>query len=113
MAAVTPDGATVYAAGFFTGNRTTAVHERLVSNSHGVAPPLIKAGGMATPFSLPDRDAFAINATANPPAVKQGTAGSEVDPVFRTTPRLIKRDSSRVIGAVHGEAKCKEIRAGI
>jgi DNA-binding beta-propeller fold protein YncE len=33
--AVTPDGTRVYAAGFHSGNRTTAIHERLVPNGFG------------------------------------------------------------------------------
>src|SRR5205823_5307154 len=38
--AVSPDGATVYAAGFHTGNRTTTITEEVVSASGGLpAPP--------------------------------------------------------------------------
>jgi DNA-binding beta-propeller fold protein YncE len=47
--AVTPDGATVYAAAFESGNRTTAIHERLVSNGSGLPPPFTNAQGAAAP----------------------------------------------------------------
>lgn len=99
--AVSPDGSTVYAAGFTTGNGTTAINERIVTNAGGILPPLINAGGMATPdvgaivkydgqhwldeagrnfdvsvpFALPDRDVFAIDAAANPPVEKASYRG--------------------------------------
>jgi DNA-binding beta-propeller fold protein YncE len=92
--AVTADGGTVYAAGYFTGNRTTTINERLATNSGGLPPPATNVAGIPAPpvglilkfdgqhwldqlgnprdsevnFSLPDKDVFAIDANANPPA---------------------------------------------
>lgn len=37
--AVTPDGCTVYAAAFHSGNRTTTIHERAVTNNGFLPPP--------------------------------------------------------------------------
>ncbi|MFN8603282.1 MAG: beta-propeller fold lactonase family protein [Candidatus Binatia bacterium] len=114
--AVTPDGATVYAAGFHTGNRTTAINEGLVCDGGAAAPPCDVSGhrmpgglpapnanrdGVTAPevglivkfdgagwrdgdgrdwsnavrFSLPDRDVFAIDATADPPTAKPYASG--------------------------------------
>jgi YVTN family beta-propeller protein len=108
--AATPDGTTVYAAGFHSGNQTTTVVEGAVCNGGTSAPPC-NVGGLPVPgglpgpntnfqgitrpetglivrydqtsggwldqlgrdwrnavkFNLPDRDVFAIDATANPP----------------------------------------------
>jgi DNA-binding beta-propeller fold protein YncE len=47
--AVTADGRTVYAAGFHTGNQTTAVAERIITNSGGAPAPLVAADGTAAP----------------------------------------------------------------
>jgi DNA-binding beta-propeller fold protein YncE len=47
--AVAPDGATVYAAAFESGNRTTVVHERVVSGHGGLPPPFTSAEGTAAP----------------------------------------------------------------
>jgi DNA-binding beta-propeller fold protein YncE len=107
--AATADGATVLAAGFHTGNRTTTINEGLVCNGGaGVAPcnvsGFVMPGGLPAPntnadlvpqpevglilkfdgatwrdpvgrnwnnavrFSLPDKDFFAIDANATPPA---------------------------------------------
>ncbi|MCA9538590.1 MAG: hypothetical protein KC620_06860 [Myxococcales bacterium] len=120
--AVSPDGATVYAAGFQTGNKTTTIFERTVADrlaveipglldlaiSLGVPPGVLLPGlvlrpgeppqpstsrivqniaghwlstdGRAwdpfVPFNLPDRDVFAIDATANPPAAVAGDDGA-------------------------------------
>ncbi len=94
--AVSPDGGTVYAAGFFTGNKTTTINERLATNSGGLPPPATAVGGIPAPpvglilkfdgqhwvdqlgnardaevnFTLPDKDVFALDANANPPAQK-------------------------------------------
>jgi YVTN family beta-propeller protein len=94
--AASPDGSTVYAAGFFTGNRTTAINERLATNSGGLPPPATNFAGTPAPpvglvlkfdgqhwvdsagnardgtvnFSLPDKDVFAIDANADPPVQK-------------------------------------------
>src|SRR5262245_15562624 len=106
--AVSPDGATVYAAGFHTGNQTTSVTEGVVCDGGAVAPPcfingVLAPGGLPAPnddangvpqketglivkfngadwvdtlgrswndfvkFNLPDKDVFAIDATASPP----------------------------------------------
>jgi DNA-binding beta-propeller fold protein YncE len=94
--AVTPDGSTVYAAVFHSGNRTTIVSEGSVGIAN-LPPPTKTADGIPQPsvglivkfdgtnwvdelgrswndavrFSVPDFDVFAIDATANPPS---GTA---------------------------------------
>jgi YVTN family beta-propeller protein len=103
--AVTPDGSKVYAAGFHTGNRTTSLHEILVSDegeaAGGVPGPDVDAEGIPHPptgivvkfngthwvdelgrrwdsavrFNLPDKDVFVIDAKANPPAQIPGAAG--------------------------------------
>jgi DNA-binding beta-propeller fold protein YncE len=103
--AATPDGSRVYAAAFHSGNRTTAIHERLVPNggeaAGGVPGPNTNADGVPAPevglivkhdgqrwvdvrgrtwddqvkLSLPDKDVFVIDATANPPAEVAGPAG--------------------------------------
>jgi DNA-binding beta-propeller fold protein YncE len=95
--AVTPDGQTVYAAGFLSGNQTTIAGELLIPNELQ-QPPLENASGEPAPkvavilkwigghwldsigrnwdwyvqFSLPDRDVFAIDASANPPVPRSG-----------------------------------------
>ncbi|RYZ39298.1 MAG: hypothetical protein EOO71_20650 [Myxococcaceae bacterium] len=104
--AATPDGSRVYAAAFHSGNRTTVVHESLVPNggesAGGVPGPNVNHQGIAAPevsvivkyngedwvdvlnrpwtayvrLSLPDKDVFAISATANPPVQVAGAAGS-------------------------------------
>ena len=94
--AVSPDGTRVYAGGFHSGNRTTAILEALVTPNGGNPPP--PPGATANPpdvglivkfnpannrwedeigrnwnsqvaLTLPDQDVFIINATANPPAL--------------------------------------------
>jgi len=91
--AVSNDGSTVYAAGFHTGNRTTALTQPVVTAGGGV-PPFPAGSTPGAPdtglivrfngtqwvdeiardwsanvsFSLPDRDVFLIDANANPPA---------------------------------------------
>ncbi|MCY1039825.1 hypothetical protein OV208_00735 [Corallococcus sp. bb12-1] len=104
--AATPDGSRVYAAAFHSGNRTTVIHESLVPNGGesvgGVPGPNVNHQGLAAPevsvivkyngadwvdvlnrpwtsyvrLSLPDKDVFAISATANPPVQVAGAAGS-------------------------------------
>ncbi len=96
--AVSNDGATVYAAAFHSGNRTTALAQPVVAAQGGVPPfpPGSTPGAPATglivrfngtqwldeidrdwsasvSFSLPDSDVFLINANANPPAASAGT----------------------------------------
>jgi len=102
--AVADDGATVYAAGFKTGNRTTVVSSILFD--FGLMPfpiqgPLTDADGAPAPsvgqivqydggawrdesgrdlssgvlFNLPDRDVFAIDADAAVPTIKGATSG--------------------------------------
>ncbi|PTL82052.1 YncE family protein [Vitiosangium sp. GDMCC 1.1324] len=103
--AATPDGSRVYAAAFHSGNRTTIIHELLVPNGGeadgGVPGPNINFEGKDAPetgvlvkfngqdwvdslgrpwtehvkFSLPDKDVFVIDATANPPEQLSGPAG--------------------------------------
>ena len=102
--AVTPDGTRVYAAGFHTGNRTTAVPETSLPDGFGpdgVPGPSTNAEGRPAPevgaivkwngehwvdalgrprdehvkFSLPDKDVFVINAMANPPRAQPGAGG--------------------------------------
>ncbi|MFL5355580.1 hypothetical protein [Archangium sp.] len=103
--AVTPDGSRVYAAGFHSGNRTTIIAESIVPNggeaAGGVPGPNTNFEGIPAPetgvlvkyngqdwvdslgrpwndlvrFSLPDKDVFVIDATANPPAQLSGPAG--------------------------------------
>lgn len=100
--AVSNDGRRVYAAGFHTGNQTTAVVFTEVLFKGGPPPPNANAAGVPEPihslivhwngshwvdeigrnfdssvrFSLPDKDVFVIDATANPPAQLAGAAGS-------------------------------------
>ncbi|WP_342374149.1 hypothetical protein NVS55_22415 [Myxococcus stipitatus] len=103
--AVTPDGSRVYAAAFHSGNRTTALHENAVPDggeaAGGVPGPNTNYAGVPAHetsiilkqegqewldslgrswtskvrFTLPDKDVFAINAMANPPAPVTGPGG--------------------------------------
>ena len=115
--AVSPDGRTVYAAAFQSGNRSTVIHELAVTpspernaeigdgftglgmpdlpedlpNTTGVEPPetsiIVKHDGTAwrdangrdwserVRFHLPDKDVFAIDATAEPPVVTNFASG--------------------------------------
>jgi YVTN family beta-propeller protein len=100
--AVAPDGSTVYAAIFHSGNRTTTLSEALVPNggetSGGLPEPNTNFQGNPQPevglivqydgtawrdelgrnwngsvnFALPDEDVFAIDADANPPVALTG-----------------------------------------
>ena len=113
---VSPDGATVYAAVFKSGNRTTTIAEGAVCDMHttgsctingsvapGALPPpvnvtkddlpqpetglIVKFDGThwkdeldrnwdsMVRFSLPDRDVFAIDATADPPVESASYSG--------------------------------------
>jgi DNA-binding beta-propeller fold protein YncE len=96
--AVSPDGATVYAAGFHTGNRTTTLHENVVSgglglpttDSEGITGPaaglIVKSNGASwldpvgrdwsssVRFNLPDKDVFVIDANASPPVATNSFA---------------------------------------
>jgi YVTN family beta-propeller protein len=112
--AVSPDGSTVYAAAFESGNETTAIQERIVTPHGGTAPPFTNFQGFPEPptgivvkyrfdvtdgqlhwldnigrrwddqvkFSLPDKDVFAIDAMANPPAAKSAGVYSGVGTVL-------------------------------
>ena len=99
--AVTPDGSRVYAAGFFSGNRTTTIFEEIVSANGGLPEPQANFQGIRQPpaglivkfdgthwrdeldrvwdasvkFSLPDKDVFEINALANPPTATNSFVG--------------------------------------
>ncbi|MFN8543144.1 MAG: hypothetical protein U0807_02905 [Candidatus Binatia bacterium] len=100
--AKSPDGATVYAAVFQSGNRTTTINESVVTANGGLPPPPIGATPNAphtglivkfnpsnnrwedeiarnwtasVPFTLPDQDVFLIDANGAPPAQIAGSAG--------------------------------------
>lgn len=103
--AVTPDGAHVYAAGFQTGNKTTAVTEQMIPDggvdNGGLPSTRVDAAGVPQPetglivrfngahwvdelgrtwddavrFNLPDKDVFVIDAMATPPAAVDGFNG--------------------------------------
>ncbi len=103
--AVSPDGNTVYAAVFHSGNRTTAISEGLIPNGGesmgGLPDPNTNHASIAAPevglivkfdganwvdelgrswnsavnFALPDQDVFKIDATANPPVPVAGPTG--------------------------------------
>jgi DNA-binding beta-propeller fold protein YncE len=100
--AATPDGTSVYAAVFHSGNGTTALNERVVTPNGGLPPPppgalgggpdvglIVKFDPVSgqwedeiardwsdlVPFSLPDEDVFTIDAMASPPAVVGSTSG--------------------------------------
>ncbi len=103
--AVSPDGSTVYAAIFHSGNRTTTIDEALVPNggegSGGLPDPTTNHALVSAPevglivkfdganwvdelgrswnsqvrFSLPDQDVFKIDANANPPIQVAGPTG--------------------------------------
>src|SRR5262249_41825430 len=47
--AVTPDGSRVYAAGFFSGNRTTTIFEEVVSANGGLPEPQTNVEGIRQP----------------------------------------------------------------
>ncbi|MEM9254733.1 MAG: hypothetical protein AAGA91_04755 [Pseudomonadota bacterium] len=92
--AVSDDGSTVYAAGFFTGNRTTVVDETSVEQGGGSPEPTQNVDGITAPdtglivkfngtnwvdedgrfwdsqvnFTLPDLDVFEIDASLAVPA---------------------------------------------
>jgi DNA-binding beta-propeller fold protein YncE len=104
--AATPDGATVYAAAHFSGNRTTTVHRVFVPNADeadgGAPDPSTDHTGLQRPhaglivrhdgahwvdelgrawdehvkFDLPDRDVFAIDATGPVPTPLTGPNAS-------------------------------------
>ena len=102
---VSPDGGTVYAAVFHSGNRTTTLSEGVVPNggpgAGGLPAPNTNFDGTPGPevglivqydgtkwtdelgrnwnstvkFTLPDKDVFAIDANANPPIQVAGPSG--------------------------------------
>jgi len=102
--AVTPDGSRVYAAGFHTGNRTTAITEGALPDgfgADGAVGPTTNHEGRAAPevgtivkwngahwvdsagrvrdqlvkLALPDKDVFVLDAMANPPRQIAGAGG--------------------------------------
>jgi DNA-binding beta-propeller fold protein YncE len=99
--AVSPDGSRVYAAAFKSGNRTTAITETVVSLNGGLPGPSANVEGVPAPrtglivkyrdghwrdednrvwdaeveLSLPDKDVFTLDATANPPQQVAGAGG--------------------------------------
>jgi len=105
--AVSPDGSRVYAAGFHTGNRTTAIGEPVLPDGfgpNGSPGPTTSASGEPAPevgtivkwdgahwvdplgrprdeyvkLSLPDKDVFAIDAMASPPRQATDAGGAGV-----------------------------------
>lgn len=98
---VSPDGTRVYAAGFHSGNKTTAIHRNIVEVEPGLPPRLTDYTGEEQPptarivkdngshwvdsdghvwdhgvkLDLPDKDVFVLDAMANPPAQLAGNAG--------------------------------------
>ncbi|MEZ4433173.1 MAG: hypothetical protein R3F65_12255 [bacterium] len=98
--ATSPDGRTVYAAGFRTGNRTTVIAQEAISPSERL-PPLVDGFGLPqlptsmivqhdgeswrdpegrvwdhmVRFDLPDLDVFALDATEPVPSVRRSWAG--------------------------------------
>lgn len=99
--AVSPDGNTVYAAGFFTGNLTTTIDEGSVAAGGGAPDPTSNIDGVPAPptglivkfdgthwvdeegtqwdsqvnFSLPDQDVFEIDASLPTPALAASHSG--------------------------------------
>src|SRR6185436_6105232 len=99
--AASADGSRVYAAGFMTGNKTTTIFESVVTAGGGTPAPNANWEGIVQPrtglivkhdgthwvdelnrvwdakvkFSLPDKDVFVIDATANPPVATQFYTG--------------------------------------
>lgn len=99
--AVTPDGTRVYAAGFHSGNKTTAIHRNIVEVEPNLPPRLTDHTGEEQPptarivkhngshwvddaghvwdhgvkLDLPDKDVFVIDAMSNPPAQLAGNSG--------------------------------------
>lgn len=98
--AVSPDGATVYAASFRSGNGTTALSDAVVAGGKPSMPPGSTPGepgtalivrklpgtgqwldedgtdwGASVPFDLPDFDVFEIDATTNPPTEQSQVSG--------------------------------------
>lgn len=106
--AVSPDGDTVYAAGFRTGNRTTTVIDIVTQQGGGRPGPLTDAAGApqlptglivqhdgtgwrstdgrswdaVVKFDLPDLDVFSIDATTDPPTVRADGAFAGVGTVL-------------------------------
>ena len=99
--AVSPDGNTVYAAGFMTGNQTTTIDQVSTQQGGGAPPPATNVDGVNAPdtglivkfdgnnwvdelnrnwnsqvnFSLPDLDVFEIDASLPVPAVVNSISG--------------------------------------
>lgn len=99
--AVSPDGQTVYAAGFFTGNQTTTIDELSVQAGGGSPPPTSNGDGIPAEdtglivkfdgtnwvdevgtawdsqvnFTLPDMDVFEIDASLPVPALVNTFSG--------------------------------------
>ena len=118
---VSANGKQVYVAGFHSGNRTTTIFEHNVIAHGGLPAPVTNADGEAQPttglivkydgqhwrdeigriwddhvkFSLPDKDVFVIDATANPPVE---IPGAEYQGVGSTIFNMI---TNPVTGAVY------------
>jgi DNA-binding beta-propeller fold protein YncE len=95
---VSKDGKKVFAAGFHTGNQTTTIFDHNVQAGGGLPEPITNFAGEPQPttglivkfdgehwrdelgriwdedvkFSLPDKDVFVIDASANPPVAIEG-----------------------------------------
>lgn len=118
---VSANGKQVYVAGFHSGNRTTTIFEHNVIANGGLPTPVTNADGEAQPttglivkydgqhwrdeigriwddnvkLSLPDKDVFVIDATANPPVE---IPGAEYQGVGSTIFNMI---TNPVTGAVY------------
>lgn len=123
--AASPDGNTVYASIFHSGNQTTAITEQVISNNGGLPPPpssalpgaprvglIVKFNGLQwedeagtnwspfVPFSLPDQDVFPIDASAATPVA---LAGQEVAGVGTTIFNLAVNPSNDTLWVANTE----------
>ena len=124
---VSADGKHVYAAGFHTGNRTTTIFEHNVIAGGGLPAPSTDTTGEVQPttglivkhdgehwrdelgriwddnvkFSLPDKDVFVIDATANPP---REIPGAEYQGVGTTIFNMITNPVTGVVYVSNTEA---------
>ncbi len=64
--AVSPDGNTVYAAIFKSGNQTTVIHEQAVCNNTQTVPCAIKSGEVNSPGKVPPPNPKTIAGQASP-----------------------------------------------
>lgn len=64
--AVSPDGNTVYAAIFKSGNQTTVIHEQAVCNNNQAVPCAIKSGEVSSPGKVPPPNPKTIGGQQSP-----------------------------------------------